>query len=121
MTTIYHNPRCSKSRATLALLEQKGITPEIVLYLENPPDAETLKEILQKLALPITAMIRQNEALYQQLKLGANPNTIAPEQELIDLIVQNPILLERPIVVNGMRAIIGRPPENVLALLIDKP
>jgi arsenate reductase len=114
MTTIYHNPRCSKSRATLELLSENGIDPEIVLYLESPPDTETLKSITEKLGCSMDKIIRKGEALYKELGLSQSN---FDEQYLRNTVSQNPILLERPIVVNGNKAAIGRPPENVLDIL----
>ncbi|UCV25061.1 arsenate reductase (glutaredoxin) [Ferribacterium limneticum] len=113
--TIYHNNRCSKSRDTLALLKGKGIAPEIVAYLETPPDASTLRSLLKKLGLAdARALMRQGEAEYKELKL-ADPSL--SQDALIDAMVANPKLIERPIVVNGNQAALGRPPENVLAIL----
>ncbi len=111
--TIYHNPRCSKSRQTLALLEEQGVTPEIVLYLESPPSRATLKGLIKKLGLSsVREMMRRKEAPYKELSLAD-----ASEARLIDAMAENPILIERPIVVNGDKAAIGRPPENVLAVI----
>ncbi len=112
--TIYHNPRCSKSRATLALLEQHGITPTIVEYLSAPPDAPALKRLLRMLGLAPRDLMRTNEAAYAELGLGDDG---LGEEALIEAMVANPILIERPIVVSGNRAVIGRPPENVLELI----
>ena len=109
---IYHNPRCSKSRATLALLVERGIEPEIIDYLNNPPNAMMLKQIQAALDVPVMDMGRTKEAPFKENDLES-----ATENELIDAIAQFPILLERPIVVNGSRAAIGRPPENVLEIL----
>ena len=109
---IYHNPRCSKSRATLALLVERGIEPEIIDYLNNPPNAMMLKQIQAALDVPVMDMVRTKEAPFKENDLES-----ATENELIDAIAQFPILLERPIVVNGSRAAIGRPPENVLEIL----
>lgn len=112
--TIYHNPRCSKSRQTLALLEENGVTPEIVLYLENPPSMETLKALVRKLNAPSAReMMRVKEAQYTELSL----DSVDAEDTLLGAIVENPILLERPIVVKGDKAAIGRPPERVLNIL----
>ena len=110
--SIYHNPRCSKSRATLALLLERGIEPEIIEYLNNPPNAGMLKQIQAALDCPAIDMARTKEAPFKENDLES-----ATENELIDAIAQFPILLERPIVVNGSRAAIGRPPENVLEIL----
>lgn len=114
MTTIYHNPRCSKSRATLALLKSRGIEPKIVLYLQQPPDADMLKSISRQLGGSMKDFIRDGEAIYQQL--GLDKDTLT-EQQLIEMVVQHPILLERPIVVNNGKAALGRPPENVLSII----
>lgn len=112
--TIYHNPRCSKSRQTLTLLEANGVTPNVVLYLENPPSKTTLKSIAKKLGLKSPReMMRVKEAPYADLKL----KDVEAESALIDAMSENPILIERPIVVNGDKAAIGRPPEAVLAIL----
>jgi arsenate reductase len=112
--TIYHNPRCSKSRQTLALLEEKGIAPKIVKYLETPPSAAELKRILKKLGLKARDILRKGEAAYDELGLEDSGHT---DDELLALMVKNPILIERPIVVSGDRAAIGRPPEAVLKIV----
>jgi len=112
--TIYHNPRCSKSRETLALLESKGIQPQVVEYLATPPDAATLEHLLQLLQLAPRELMRQKEAEYAELGLADPALTRA---QLIAAMVAHPRLIERPIVVNGERAALGRPPENVLQLL----
>jgi arsenate reductase len=112
--TIYHNPRCSKSRQTLALLQERGIEPEVILYLQDPPDAGTLKRLLRLLDLQPRALMRRKEAAYQELKL--NDETLS-DDALIDAMAANPVLIERPIVVKGSRAVLGRPPENVLDLI----
>lgn len=114
--TIYHNPRCSKSRQTLELLSARGITPTIIEYLETPPDAGTLASILDKLGLEPRDLMRKKESPYADLDLANEQRTTA---ELIAAMVDNPILIERPIVVAGDRAAIGRPPENVAALFDD--
>ncbi|MBS1139352.1 MAG: arsenate reductase (glutaredoxin) [Proteobacteria bacterium] len=113
--TIYHNNRCSKSRDTLALLVEKGIAPAVVAYLETPPDAATLRALLKKLGLTdARALMRKGEAEYKELGL-ADPSL--SQDALIDAMLSHPKLIERPIVVNGDKAVIGRPPENVLAIL----
>lgn len=113
MVTLYHNPRCSKSRETLALLEARGIEPEIVRYLETPPDRETLQILLQKLGMSSARqLMRTREDLFQALQLEN-----ASESQLLDALAAHPELLERPIVINGDRARLGRPPEAVLAIL----
>lgn len=112
--TIYHNPRCSKSRQTLQLLEQHGIQPTIVLYLNDPPKHEELAELLNELNMPAKKLLRCKEAEYKTLDLGHADLT---EAELIDVMIKHPKLIERPIVSNGKKAVLGRPPENVLELL----
>lgn len=111
---ILHNPRCSKSRKTLALIEQAGVEPEVVLYLETPPAADELDEILGKLGLEPMELVRRGEEIYKELGLGGRELS---RQELIDLMVAHPKLIERPIVIAGERAVLGRPPENVTELL----
>ena len=112
--TIYHNPRCSKSRQTLALLEKKGLKPRIVHYLETPPDAAELKAVLVKLGLSPRDIIRRGEAVYKELGL-ADP--ALGDNALITALTGHPELIERPIVVKGDKAAIGRPPEAVLSIL----
>jgi arsenate reductase len=112
--TIYHNPRCSKSRQTLAILEEHGIVPNVVEYLSSPPDAATLQSILAMLKLAPRELMRTKEAAYKENDLG---NDALSEGELIQAMIANPILIERPIVVKGNQAVLGRPPENVSALL----
>ena len=114
MTTIYHNPRCSKSRASLEMLEAKGITPDIVKYLETPPTQEELTEVLNKLGLKAEQIVRKGEALYKQLGLAERNLS---NDEWISVLVDNPQLMERPIVVNGDKAAIGRPIEAVINIL----
>lgn len=113
MATIYHNPRCSKSRQTLALLQENGIKPDIVLYMDTPPDTRTLKSILKKLGLSARELLRKGEEEYRTLKLDNNK---LAEDELINAMCRHPKLIERPIVINGNRAKIGRPPEQVLEI-----
>lgn len=113
--TIYHNPRCSKSRQTLALLEEKGISPTVVKYLDDTPSAEQIQVLLSQLGYTTARdMMRTKEALYKELDLGGAEVT---EQQLINAMAANPKLIERPIVVNGERAAMGRPPEKVLDIL----
>lgn len=110
---IYHNPRCSKSRAALALLEAHGVETQIVEYLKTPPSASELRDLLAKLGLPARDLVRRGEPDFK-----ANGTRLdAPEAELVELMAAHPILIERPIVVVGDRARIGRPPERVLELL----
>ena len=107
---IYHNPRCSKSRETLSLLQSRGIDPEVVLYLETPPDAGTLRQLLQLLGMESPReLMRQKEDLYKSLNLA--------DAALIQAMVDNPKLIERPIVVSRGQARIGRPPEQVLEIV----
>jgi len=114
IVTIYHNPRCSKSRATLQLLEARGLEPKIVEYLKTPPSAAELKRILKKLGRKPRELVRTCEPRYAELGLKHR----APDDDaLIALMVANPILIERPIVVAGDKAAIGRPPEKVLEIL----
>ncbi len=112
--TIDHNPRCSKSRETLKLLEARGIEPKIVDYLKTPPSASEIKAILKKLGLKPRELLRKGEPLYAEL--GLKDRQLSDDQ-LIALMVANPILIERPIVVSGSKAAIGRPPEQVLEIL----
>ena len=112
--TLYHNPRCSKSRQTLALLEERGLKPRIIRYLETPPDAETLEGLLNLLELEPRQLMRAREAPYNDLDL-ANP--ALSRAALIDAMVANPVLIERPIVVANGKAAVGRPPESVLDIL----
>lgn len=111
---IYHNPRCRKSRETLALLEEHGQTPEVCLYLEDAPSAKEILELAGKLGMAPRDMMRTKEELWKELDLGSKDYS---DKEWVQVIAEHPKLLERPIVVKGGRAVIGRPPENVLALL----
>lgn len=112
--TLYHNPRCSKSRQTKQLLEDNGITPEVVLYLEDSPSADTLRDLLAKLGISPRQLLRKGEAEYKERGL-ADDNL--SDEALIQAMVEAPKLIERPIVVKGDQAVLGRPPENVLALI----
>ncbi len=112
--TIYHNPRCSKSRETLALLEAKGVQPAVVKYLEQTPDAASLKTLLRKLGMSARDLMRKKEDEYKALQLD---DPTLSEAALVEAMIQHPKLIERPIVVKGERAVLGRPPENVLSLL----
>ena len=112
--TIYHNPRCSKSRATIALLQENRTAPRIVEYLETPPTKDWMKRILDGLGVEPHDLMRQNEEPYATLNL-ADENT--SRDELIDAMLANPILIERPVVVNDGKYALGRPPENVLEIL----
>jgi len=108
--TIYHNPRCSKSRATLALLQERGITPEIIEYLKMPPSEAELDHILSLLGKEPDELMRKGEATYREHIKGK----VLSRTEAIALMVAHPIVIERPIVLKGERAAIGRPPESVL-------
>jgi len=112
--TIYHNPRCSKSRQTLDLLRGKGIEPEIIEYLKDPPDAGELRRLLKALGVSAADLLRKGEAEYEELGLGAKGVT---DEQQIEAMVRHPRLIERPIVVCGPRARIGRPPEKVLEIV----
>ncbi|MBE9553846.1 MAG: arsenate reductase (glutaredoxin) [Proteobacteria bacterium] len=112
--TIYHNPRCSKSRQTLQLLKDKGIEPEIIEYLQTPPDAAALDDYLTKLGMEPRELMRRKEAPYAELNLAKESLDRAA---LIAAMVENPILIERPIVVSGGKVALGRPPESVLEIL----
>lgn len=114
MYTIYHNPRCSKSRQTLQILEDRGIKPEIVLYLEQPPSVATLRELLSKLGISARELLRKSEDEYKALGLGDGG---LDDESLIAAMAEHPRLIERPIVTSGDRAVLGRPPENVMELL----
>jgi arsenate reductase len=109
---IYHNPRCSKSRATLALLADRGVETEIIDYLENPPSRETLAKLLRKLGQPAITLVRTGDP-----EFGEYAGRKLSDDEILDLLVALPRLLQRPIVEVGARARIGRPPEQVLELL----
>ncbi|QDT19318.1 arsenate reductase (glutaredoxin) [Gimesia chilikensis] len=111
---IYHNPRCGKSRQTLALIEEAGIEPEIIEYLKTPPTAEELDAILKKLKLEPQQLMRKGEAIYKELKLAERELS---RDEAIAVMLEHPKLIERPIVVQGRKAVLGRPPENVKELL----
>ncbi|MGH8127571.1 MAG: arsenate reductase (glutaredoxin) [Gammaproteobacteria bacterium] len=111
--TLYHNPRCSKSRAALALLEEGGDDIRVIEYLKTPPTAEQLERLAAQLNVPIREMMRSNEAVYKELGLG---DAACNDDDLLSAIAKHPILLQRPIAVAGKRAVIGRPPEKVLEL-----
>lgn len=111
---ILHNPRCSKSRQTLALLQEKGIEPEIIKYLETPPTASELRQILQKLDITARDLLRKGEDDYKALNLK-DPSL--SEDELINAMIKHPKLIERPIVIKNNKARLGRPPESVLDII----
>jgi arsenate reductase (glutaredoxin) len=114
MITLYHNPRCSKSREALALLQAKGIEPTVVLYLETPPTAKALGILLAQLNIPARQLLRKTEDAYKELNLA---DTTLSEAALIKAMIAQPKLIERPIAIKGDKAVIGRPPENILTLL----
>jgi arsenate reductase (glutaredoxin) len=116
MLSIYHNPRCSKSRQTLALIETSGTPVEVILYLETPPPVEELQAILHKLDRPVLEMLRPKETTFKELGLSTKDER--SDKEWLTLVHEHPILLERPLVVSERAAVIGRPPENVNALLV---
>ncbi len=111
---LYHNPRCSKSRETLALLRKRGVEPTIIEYLTHPLSATTLKTIIKQLGIKPRDLLRTKETAYQSLGLD---DASLSDANIIEALVKNPILIERPIVVAGSRAVIGRPPENVLGII----
>ena len=113
LTTIWHNPRCSKSRQTLALLEERRVNFDIRRYLEDPPDAGDLRKAAAKLGLGVAGMMRRGEKTWRELGLSVHD----PEDKLIDAMAAHPILIERPVVFANDRAAIGRPPEAVLDIL----
>ncbi|MEO4047864.1 arsenate reductase (glutaredoxin) [Pseudomonas sp. CAU 1711] len=112
--TLYHNPRCSKSRGALELLEARGLQPTVVRYLETPPSAAELRALLGKLGIPARQLLRSGEDEYKALNLA---DASLDEEQLIAAMAAHPRLIERPILVAGERAVIGRPPEKVLELL----
>jgi arsenate reductase len=111
---IYHNPKCSKSRQTMALLEERGIKPTVVKYLETPPTATKLKALLSLLGMAPRELMRKNEAPYKELELA---KVDLSEDQLVRAMVANPVLIERPIVEANGKAAMGRPPERVLEIL----
>jgi arsenate reductase len=113
MITIYHNPRCRKSREALQLVERSGLPFEVVDYQKEPLSPDALKAILKKLGITAEALLRKNEALWKERYKGQT----LTEEELVDLMLNHPRLMERPILVRGERALIGRPPERVMELL----
>ncbi len=112
--TIYHNPNCSKSRETLNILEQHGISPEIIEYLENPPDKHELKNIIGLMGISPSELLRTTEPVYQEVQLDRDSIS---DKEIVAAICKHPSLLQRPIVVMGNRTVIGRPPDRVLELI----
>lgn len=110
---IYHNPRCSKSRQTLALLQEKGMNVEIVEYLNNIPSKEELKSLISYLGIEPLSLVRKNESVWKENFKGKELS----DEEIVDAMLAHPKLIERPIVVKQKKAVLGRPPENVLSLL----
>ncbi|MBA3900937.1 MAG: arsenate reductase (glutaredoxin) [Bacteroidetes bacterium] len=111
--TIFHNPRCTKSRETLKLLREKGVEPVVVEYLKNIPTKKKLEMILMKLHIKPVDLVRKTEALYKE----KYKKLTMSDEEWIQVMLENPVLIERPIVIRGNKAIIGRPPEQVLTLI----
>ena len=111
-TTIWHNPRCSKSRQTLALLEERGISPIVRLYLDDAPSTSEVAEVLQQLGIKPWELLRRGEQVFKELELDKD----AADEALIEAMSANPILIERPIVIHGGDAALGRPPESVMRL-----
>ncbi len=111
--TIFHNPRCSKSRDALSLLKENGQTPVIIEYLKESPDADTIRQLLKLLGIQAIDLIRKNEVLFKE----KFKNKEYTEEQWIDVMVKHPELIERPVVIAGKKAVIGRPPEKVLDLL----
>jgi len=110
---IYHNSRCSKSRAACQLLAERSVAAEVIDYLKTPPSREDLREILKKLGIKPAELIRRGEAVFKERYAGRS----LTDEEWLDALLAHPILMERPIVVCGEQAVLGRPPENVLTLL----
>jgi arsenate reductase len=111
--TIYHNPRCSKSRQTLALIQERGIEPEVIEYLKVPPTPKRLGELVDLLGVEPHDLVRKKESAYQEAGLSSSSS----REEILQAIASHPVLLERPVVVAGDQAALGRPPENVLEIL----
>ena len=111
--TIWHNPRCSKSRNAVTLLEEKGIDADVVKYLDTPPSKEELKEVLKMLGISARELMRTKEAIYKELDL----KEVSDEEQLIEAMAEHPKLIERPIVIKDGKAVIGRPIENIIDLL----
>ncbi len=110
---IYHNPRCGKSRSALALLQEAGVTPRIIEYLKTSPNKADLQELVRKLGIAPEALLRKGEEVFKENFAGKSLS----DEECISAMAEHPILIERPIVVRGERAVVGRPPERVLELL----
>ena len=113
MIKIYHNPRCSKSRCGLEIVEKSGKDFEVISYLKNPPSKVELKELLKLLNIPAEGLLRKNEAVWKENFKGKD----LTEDQVIEAMMKFPVLIERPIVINGKKAIIGRPPEKIIEIL----
>jgi arsenate reductase len=113
--TIYHNPRCSKSRQALALLQERGCDVEVIEYLKDPPDADQLEKFCRKMGLQPLELMRRKEARFREL--GLSEKDSRSNREWLEIMADNPILIERPIVVHEGRVALGRPPERVLKIL----
>ena len=116
--TIYHNPKCSKCRSTLEILNNNGVEPTIVEYLKNPPSKEELKGIINKLNIHPSGLFRFKEDKAKELGISVNDDFSL--EKWMTIMIENPVLIERPIVISERGAVIGRPPENVLALIEEK-
>lgn len=114
MLNIYHNPRCSKSRQTLQIIEDKGLEVKIIEYLKTPPTKKELAEIIEKLGISPRQLLRKGEEAYKTYALD---NAKLSDSKIISCMIDEPKLMERPIVVNGNKAVLGRPPENVLGII----
>ena len=112
--TIFHNPSCSKSRQTLALLQDAGVEPEIVLYKQAPPDRATVERIVRGIDVEPSKLVRRDPEFKES---GLTPADVETEEQVIEVLLAHPALMERPVVVQGDRVVLGRPPENVQALL----
>lgn len=112
-TIIWHNPRCSKSRQTLALLEARGVEPHVVRYLDDPPSREEISFVIDKMGVEPRALMRTGEDLYKSMNLAS----VHDRELLINAMVEHPRLIERPVVIRGERVALGRPPESVLGVL----
>ena len=112
--TLYHNPDCSKSRAALALLESNDINPEIIYYLEHPLSAADIRGLMEKLGITLPELLRPNEPEFDEYDLS---DSTLSEELIMDIVVQHPNLIQRPIIIHADKAVIGRPPENVLTLI----
>lgn len=111
--TIYHNPRCSKSRQALALLEARGLPVRVIEYLRTPPSRSEIETLLRQLGMPAASLVRKSEEIFRTAFAGRDLD----EADWIDAMAEHPILIERPIVVAGERAVVGRPPERVLDIV----